>query len=330
MRPGFPFRGTRRRLPLRLRALLPVFSLTLVPTLVEPPAVAAATLTGRVTDPDGRAVPNARVIVSGPLGPVAETRSGPSGDYQLSDLPDGRYDVRVLAPGFSAPATAIDLAGDERRAVGVQLALSAVEEAIVVSASQIAVARSEAPASVTVITAADLAARQVETVADALRDVPGLAVTRSGGRGALTSIFPRGGSSNYTLVLVDGVRTNTFGGAFDFAHLSVANVDRIEIVRGPQSALYGSEAIGAVVQVFTKQGGAPTLAAWCASEQWKESGGKYVPSAANWVKNGGFKNQPPAAAESKGGKAKTLFGSGTSTAAKATKERANVRRVRID
>ena len=84
-------------------------------------------------------------------------------------------------------------------------------------------------------------------------------VTRSGGRGALTSLFPRGGASNYTLVLVDGVRVNSFGGAFDFAHLSVANIDRIEVVRGPQSALYGSEAIGAVVQVFTRTGGAPTL-----------------------------------------------------------------------
>lgn len=73
-----------------------------------------------------------------------------------------------------------------------------------------------------------------------------------------------------------------------------------------------------------------TLAAWCASEQWKSDGGRYVPSAANWVKNGGWKNQPPPAAESKGGKAKTLFGSSSSTAAKTTKERANVRRIRLD
>jgi outer membrane cobalamin receptor len=89
--------------------------------------------------------------------------------------------------------------------------------------------------------------------------VPGLAVTRSGGRGALTALFPRGGASNYTLVLVDGIRANSFGGGYDFAHLSVADVDRIEIVRGPQSALFGSDAIGAVVHVVTRRGGRPRV-----------------------------------------------------------------------
>lgn len=260
MRSRFPSPGMRwarsRRVPtscLRPLSLLPLLAITAAA------AADAATVAGRVTDPDGRAVPNARVVVSGPLGTVAETRTTSAGDYELTQLPDGPITLRVLADGFNAPPVAVTLAGDERRTIGVQLNLSAIEEEIIVSASQIAVARSEAPASVTVITAADLAARQVETVADALRDVPGLSVTRSGGRGALTSLFPRGGASNYTLVLVDGVRVNSFGGAFDFAHLSVANIDRIEVVRGPQSALYGSEAIGAVVQVFTRTGGAPTL-----------------------------------------------------------------------
>src|SRR5207244_11569433 len=96
--------------------------------------------------------------------------------------------------------------------------------------------------------AAGLGGGRFEAVADARRLVPGLAVTRSGGRGALTALFPRGGASNYTLVLVDGIRANSFGGEYDFAHLSVADVDQIEIVRGPQSALFGSDAIGAVVQ----------------------------------------------------------------------------------
>ncbi len=82
-------------------------------------------------------------------------------------------------------------------------------------------------------------------------------MTRSGGRGAITSIFPRGGESNYTLVLVDGMRLNDFGGGYDFSHLSVADIDRIEIVRGPQSALFGSDAIGAVVQIVTRRGGRP-------------------------------------------------------------------------
>lgn len=219
----------------------------------------AATLSGRVVDPDGRSVAHAQVVLTDVRGAVADTQTDNQGSYALHDLPGGRYEVRVWAPGFDAAPVPIDVRDDESRDLSIQLRLSAVQEAIVVSASHVERARSDTPTSVTVITGDDLRARQIETVADALRDVPGLSVVRSGGRGGLTSVFPRGGSSNYTLVLVDGVRANSFGGAFDFAHLSVANVDRIEIVRGPQSALYGSEAIGAVVQVITKRGGAATV-----------------------------------------------------------------------
>src|SRR5207237_1815005 len=137
----------------------------------------------------------------------------------------------------------------------VRLQLSAVSESIVVSAAQVDVPLSQASSSVTIVAASELRARQLMTVADALREVPGLTVTRSGGMGALTSVFPRGGESDYTLVFIDGVQANAFGGGFDFAHLSTDNIDRIEIVRGPQSALYGSNAIGAVVRIVTRSGG---------------------------------------------------------------------------
>ena len=93
----------------------------------------------------------------------------------------------------------------------------------------------------------------MESFGDALRAVPGLTVSRSGGRGALTSMFPRGGESDFTLVLVDGVRMNAFGGGFDLSLLDVGDIERIEFVPGPQSALYGADAIGGVVQVITKQ-----------------------------------------------------------------------------
>ena len=85
-----------------------------------------------------------------------------------------------------------------------------------------------------------------------------MTVARSGGRGALTSVFPRGGESDYTLVLVDGVRANAFGGGFDFSLLPFGDVAQVEVVRGPQSALFGSDAIGGIVQVTTRQGGPPT------------------------------------------------------------------------
>ena len=95
-------------------------------------------------------------------------------------------------------------------------------------------------------------------MADALRTVPGLTVVATGGYGAVTGVFPRGGESNFTLVFVDDVPVNAFGGEYDFAHLTTENVERIEIVRGPQSALFGSNAIGSVVRVVTRRGGAPS------------------------------------------------------------------------
>jgi len=219
----------------------------------------AATIAGTVVDPDGRPVPRARVVIGNTLGAVREVVTGRDGGFEIHDLPGGRYEVHVVADGLQADPTALALRDDERRDLAIALRLSAISESLVVSAAHIDLPRSSSPQVTTVITAADLASRQVESVADALEGVAGLTVNRSGGRGALTSIFPRGGGSNYTLVLVDGVRVNAFGGAYDFAHLSVANVERIEVVRGPQSALYGSEAIGAVVHVITKRGGTPQV-----------------------------------------------------------------------
>ena len=109
----------------------------------------------------------------------------------------------------------------------------------------------------TVIDAAEIAASKATTVLDLLRTVPGLDVVQSGGPGTVTSLFLRGTSSTQTLVLVDGVPLNSpyFGGT-DLSALSTANVERVEVVRGPFSALYGSEAIGGVVRVFTRRGAA--------------------------------------------------------------------------
>jgi vitamin B12 transporter len=123
-----------------------------------------------------------------------------------------------------------------------------------------------------VIGEAELRDRQVDTLATALGVVPGFAITRNGGAGSVTSLFPRGGESDYTLVLVDGLRLNAFGGGFDASQLALANVERIEVVRGPQSAVFGSDAIGGVVQVITRHGGPPradALAEWGSFRTWR-------------------------------------------------------------
>lgn len=103
----------------------------------------------------------------------------------------------------------------------------------------------------TIITGAELRERGILLVLDALRDVPGLVAVQAGSYGAATSIFLRGGESDYVKVLVDGVPLNLPGGAFNFANLTTERVARIEVIRGPASVLYGADAMTGVVQIFT-------------------------------------------------------------------------------
>jgi vitamin B12 transporter len=109
--------------------------------------------------------------------------------------------------------------------------------------------------AVTIITAQELADSRVSTVLEALRQVPGVEVVQSGGPGRRTSVFIRGHNSTHTLIMLDGVRlnSNTLGG-YDMANIPVNNIERLEIVRGAQGALYGSDAVGGVVNIVTKRG----------------------------------------------------------------------------
>ena len=220
-------------------------------------AAAAGPVTGRVVDPAGRPVPGATVIVTGDA-PLRSVVTGTAGAFSL-DLPEaGRFELRISVAGFRTETIALDVTSSQDLGT-IQLRISALTESVVVSAAQVEIPLSQATSSVTVIRGAELQARQVHSLAEALRTVPGLTVSATGGPGAVTGVFPRGGESNYTLVFVDDVPVNAFGGEFDFAHLTTENVERIEIVRGPQSALFGSNAIGAVVRVITRRGGAPTV-----------------------------------------------------------------------
>jgi vitamin B12 transporter len=132
---------------------------------------------------------------------------------------------------------------------------------VVVTATRLRTPIAAAPGTVGVLTQEDLRARDIRFVADALRLVPGVAVMQTAGPGSQTSVFIRGGGSDYVQVLVDGIQVNEPGGAFNWAHLRAEDVERIEIVRGPASVLYGSDAVAGVVQIFTRAGGAPRLSA---------------------------------------------------------------------
>ncbi|HCI13942.1 MAG TPA: TonB-dependent vitamin B12 receptor [Gallionellaceae bacterium] len=127
---------------------------------------------------------------------------------------------------------------------------------VVVTATRTAQPVDATLASVTVITRQDIERRQAQSLPDALRGVPGLTISNSGGAGKATAVYLRGTNADHVLVLVDGVKVGSATtGAASFQDIPVAQIERIEIVRGPRASLYGSEAIGGVIQIFTRKGG---------------------------------------------------------------------------
>src|SRR3954471_2389122 len=159
----------------------------------------------------------------------------------------------LLAAAFSL---AVPFTGRAQDAItfGFETAEAESEE-IVVSATRIETPEEDSPATIDVIRADDFEIKQTNRVADALRQVPGVSVVQSGSPGPLTSVFTRGLRSEHTQVLLDGIPINQgLQGAFNFGDLTTENIDRIEIVRGPQSTLYGPRALAGVIQLFTKRG----------------------------------------------------------------------------
>jgi len=126
---------------------------------------------------------------------------------------------------------------------------------VIVTADRVANDASQISADTTVISRAEIEQSQQNSVADLLRGQAGIHVAATGGPGKATSVFIRGGNSGHTLVLIDGVRIGSATlGSFDWGNLSTADIERIEIVRGPQSSLYGADAMGGVIQIFTRKG----------------------------------------------------------------------------
>ena len=165
----------------------------------------------------------------------------------------GRY--RRLLGATGVLAACLQTAGAQDNPQGTQ-----VLPTIVVSPTTIPTPQNEIASSVTVITAADIERNQYRTVPDALSAVPGLNVVQTGGPGGQTSVFIRGTNSNQVKVLIDGVDASDpsiVNGAFDFAHLLTGDIAQMEVLRGPQSGLYGADAIGGVISITTKKGQGP-------------------------------------------------------------------------
>jgi vitamin B12 transporter len=135
----------------------------------------------------------------------------------------------------------------------------ATAEAVIVSATKIETPVNEIGSSVTLITDDEIERNQWRFLPGALQTVPGLNIVQTGGPGGKTSVFTRGSNSNHTKVLIDGVEANdpSQDGVFDFGQVLTADLARVEVLRGPQSSLYGSDAIGGVINIETKKGEGP-------------------------------------------------------------------------
>ncbi len=196
---------------------------------------------GVVLDPAGHPVEGAK-IACGPETSTTDSR----GRFELPKPCVASVDKA----GFATKTVALT----ESKDVEIKLALAAINDRVLVTASGTPVALEDAGVAANVFTTRDFEARQFPFVEDLLRDVPGLSIVQTGRNGGLVNLYARGGDGDTTMVLLDGIPVTDPGGSLDFAHLTSTGLDRIEAVRGPESALYGAEASSAVIQMFTQHG----------------------------------------------------------------------------
>ena len=225
--------------------------------LVSPILALAADFTVHVTDPSGSVVSGARVTIyrASNDAQLAVSNSGPDGSTVFHNVPPDPFRVQVLAPGFAESVS--DVVAQSESALNVQLKIAARNETVVVTATETPLPADQTGAPVEVVDRATLINRQPVEAADAIRYLPGAIVSTSGQRGGVATLFVRGGESSYNKVIVDGVPINPIdepGGTFDFGAVPTVGADRFEFVRGPESVLYGSDAITSVVQMFSATG----------------------------------------------------------------------------
>ena len=212
-----------------------------------------AGIEGQVVDPSGRPVARANVTLLRSLAVVSTCQTNGEGHYHFDKIGGGTYRLAADAPGLSALSMDLGLQEDEVRRLNLKLQLSAVAQQVVVSATFGGALVPQVGTSVSVLAEADIKNRDAVVALEVLRGTPGVEVNQSGRHGGVTGLFIRGGNSNYNLVMVDGIPLNDFGGNFNFASIPTDGVATVEVVRGPQSALYGSNAVTGVVNIVSRK-----------------------------------------------------------------------------
>jgi vitamin B12 transporter len=182
-----------------------------------------------------------------------KTSSSTDGAYSLA-IPPGRYLVTFDRPPFVTREFVLDLAANQHHKLDLSLNLERLSASVIVTAQAEPTLADQTTAPVSVITKEEIDARQSVALTDALQFATGIAIGRTGPEGGTASVFLNGGNSNFTKILVDGTPINPPGSAVDFSSLTLDNIDKVEIVRGAESAIYGTDAVDGVIQLFTHRG----------------------------------------------------------------------------
>ena len=234
---------------------LTMFFFSLLTPLILARAAPPGTLNGKVFDPLGAVVPGAKVTLLQDGKKNSTTQTNQDGLFEFSSLAPGRYSVEIEATGFEKQESEpVFVSSGGSITLEVTVHIGSLPQQVVVSATGQEVPASQVGSSVKVIGQESLQALNALTVSDNLREVPGLQVVQTGQRGGTTSLFVRGGNSDFNKVLIDGIPMNDIGGNFEFANLSDAGVEQVEILEGPNSVLYGTDALASVVNVTTRHG----------------------------------------------------------------------------
>ncbi len=201
-----------------------------------------------MVDPTQKPISGAAVAAFNNAGVIVRQITDDQGrfDFNVSPLFDN-YQLRVTAPGFQMVTVAA-------AAAYIQLAIAPQTESVNVAGSAIDVPTDQQGTSASVVTSDELRMRNEAQALDIMRELPGMVFAQDGARGSLADLFVRGGSSNYNLVLLNGIPINSFyyGGLFDFSQVPSDFISEIDVSRGPQSAIYGSYAIASVVNFVTR------------------------------------------------------------------------------
>ncbi len=220
------------------------------------PSARAVVVRGVVTDPLGLAVPGARVQLIQDQKVVAVGLAGADGSYEIRSTLSGRFVLLTSATTF-APGISNDFYGGstDEIAINIVLEVGSVHSEVTVTATGVPTPVQQSSAAVTLIP--DTSFASAIDLTDALRQAPGVDVVQTGQAGGVTSLFVRGGNSTANQVLIDGIPADDVGGTFDFGTVSATGMAGLEVYRGPNSALWGTDAGASVVNLETPRGSDP-------------------------------------------------------------------------